>query len=158
MNSHPQFALSIRQPWAWLILNAGKLIENRTWPTYIRGRVFIHAGKTMTKREYCETLDFAAPMLVERRIQLPDFDALERGGILGSVEIVTVIEGETLSDRHYVNPDELRNGVGSEALDWIRSPWYAGPFGFCLRDPLAVPFRPCNGALGFFKPVFKEAA
>lgn len=24
-------ALSIRQPWAWLIINAGKDIENRDW-------------------------------------------------------------------------------------------------------------------------------
>lgn len=30
-------AISIRQPWAWLILNAGKDIENRDWPTNFRG-------------------------------------------------------------------------------------------------------------------------
>lgn len=29
----PEFALSIRQPWAWAIVYAGKDIENRTWPT-----------------------------------------------------------------------------------------------------------------------------
>ncbi|MEI3544750.1 MAG: ASCH domain-containing protein [Alphaproteobacteria bacterium] len=37
--------LSIRQPWAWLIVNGYKDIENRTWPTHFRGKVLIHAGK-----------------------------------------------------------------------------------------------------------------
>lgn len=48
------FALSIRQPWAWLILHAGKDIENRTWQTYQRGWFAIHASKGMTRREYYE--------------------------------------------------------------------------------------------------------
>jgi hypothetical protein len=45
-------ALSIRQPWAWLILHAGKDIENRDWPTRFRGRFLIHAAKGMTRDEY----------------------------------------------------------------------------------------------------------
>ena len=32
-------ALSIRQPWAWAIINAGKDIENRQWPTKFRGSI-----------------------------------------------------------------------------------------------------------------------
>lgn len=39
-------ALSLRQPWAWAILCAGKDIENRTWSTNYRGRIRIHAAKT----------------------------------------------------------------------------------------------------------------
>lgn len=39
-------ALSIRQPWAWAILYAGKSIENRGWSTSYRGRIRIHAAKT----------------------------------------------------------------------------------------------------------------
>ncbi len=38
-------ALSIMQPWAWLIVNGHKDIENRNWPTRFRGPVYIHAGK-----------------------------------------------------------------------------------------------------------------
>ena len=30
-------ALSIHQPWAWAILNAGKTVENRTWSTNYQG-------------------------------------------------------------------------------------------------------------------------
>lgn len=37
--------LSVRQPWAWLICAGYKNIENRTWKTDYRGKLFIHAGK-----------------------------------------------------------------------------------------------------------------
>ena len=52
-------ALSIRQPWASLILNAGKDIENRCWPTKVRGRILIHAAKGCTRDELEDALDFA---------------------------------------------------------------------------------------------------
>jgi hypothetical protein len=38
-------ALSIRRPWAELIINGDKDIENRTWSTTYRGLVYVHAGK-----------------------------------------------------------------------------------------------------------------
>jgi hypothetical protein len=41
-------AITVRQPWAWAIINAGKDIENRTWNTNFRGRVAIRAGMGMT--------------------------------------------------------------------------------------------------------------
>lgn len=37
-------ALTVRQPWAWAIVHAGKRIENRTRQTHFRGRFYIHAG------------------------------------------------------------------------------------------------------------------
>ena len=37
--------LSVRQPWAWLIVYGGKDIENRSWRTPYRGPLLIHAGK-----------------------------------------------------------------------------------------------------------------
>ena len=37
-------ALSIRQPWAWLVVHGYKDVENRSWSTGFRGRVLIHAG------------------------------------------------------------------------------------------------------------------
>lgn len=36
-------AISVRQPWAWLIIHGGKTIENRTQPWAYRGPVAIHA-------------------------------------------------------------------------------------------------------------------
>jgi hypothetical protein len=116
-------ALSIRQPWAHMILHHGKDIENRTWPTQVRGRVLIHASKGMTKDEYLMAIR-SFPTL-EIMMSIPDQHDLQRGGIVGSVEIVDCV---TDSD----------------------SPWFCGPFGFVLRNPIILPFRPFRGQLGFF--------
>lgn len=39
-------ALTVCQPYADQIAKGEKVIENRTWPTTVRGRVAIHAGKS----------------------------------------------------------------------------------------------------------------
>jgi len=117
-------ALSIRQPWAWLILHAGKDVENRTWATHFRCRVLIHASKGMTRQEYDEACWFMGELDIDYSA-MPLFGELERGGIVGEVEIVDCV---TESD----------------------SPWFAGPHGFVLRNAKSLPFQPCKGALGFF--------
>lgn len=43
--SDAELALSIRQPWAELILRNRKTIELRTWSTEYRGHLWVHAGK-----------------------------------------------------------------------------------------------------------------
>lgn len=121
-------ALSIRQPWAWMILHAGKDIENRTWPTQVRGRVLVHASKGMTRAEYDEARLFA---MVRAKVDLqalrfPRFEEVQRGGTLGTVEIVGCVENSP-------------------------SLWFQGPFGFVLRDPRLEQFRPMGGQLGFFE-------
>jgi hypothetical protein len=42
-------ALSIKQPWASLIAHGIKDIENRTWKTNFRGRIYIHASGLYAK-------------------------------------------------------------------------------------------------------------
>ena len=37
-------AISIKQPWASLIAHGIKNIENRTWKTHFRGKIYIHAS------------------------------------------------------------------------------------------------------------------
>lgn len=59
-------ALSIRQPWAWAILTAGKDVENRSWPhrPHHQGPLLIHAGKarpTRAMRELVGSLAGAMP-------------------------------------------------------------------------------------------------
>ena len=44
--THPAVkALTIRQPWAWAVVHAGKDVENRRWQTSYRGPLLIHAAK-----------------------------------------------------------------------------------------------------------------
>jgi len=117
----PQKAISIRQPWAWAIVNAGKDIENRTWSTKYRGPVCIHAGvhKNMDDHlgaaMFMQGMDIVAPLFIHMR----------RGGIIGVADIV-------------------------DCVDASESPWFFGPYGFVLRNVRPVAFIHVNGALGFF--------
>lgn len=77
-------ALSIKQPWAWLIVNGYKDIENRGWPTRLRGRVLIHAGKVID-REGIKWVQVYHP-----EIKLPQ--TFNLGGIVGEAEIVDCVE------------------------------------------------------------------
>ncbi len=47
-----EVCLSVRQPWAWLIANGWKNVENRTKRTCFRGRFLVHASKSMTTGDY----------------------------------------------------------------------------------------------------------
>lgn len=44
-------ALTVKNPWAWSIINAGKDVENRSKPTNYRGQLYIHAAKTLADDE-----------------------------------------------------------------------------------------------------------
>src|SRR2546427_482948 len=53
MASHarmPEYALSIRQPWAALVVLGLKTIEIRRWTTPLRGPIYIHAVKIADER------------------------------------------------------------------------------------------------------------
>ena len=45
-----QYALSLKQPWAALLVHGLKTIEVRRWPTARRGCVLIHAARVPDKR------------------------------------------------------------------------------------------------------------
>lgn len=120
-------ALSIRQPWAWLIVNGHKKFENRDWSQHnpgkrYRGPVLIHASQGMTRDEYAAGTAIAE----DYGIDLPPMKELERGGIVGKAEVVAW---------HDSKPD-MPFAFGS---------------GLELRNATALPFHPCKGMLGFFK-------
>lgn len=72
-------ALSVQQPWAWLIIHGGKDIENRTWTTPHRGTLYIHAGKKVDKESYAD--------LVAAGVVLPPVEDLKLGGLIGKVNL-----------------------------------------------------------------------
>jgi hypothetical protein len=75
-------ALTIRQPWASLIIEGHKDIENRSRPTRHRGLLVIHAGLATEEDALHQ---------YRRLLQRPD--DLPHGAILGTVEVVDCIEG-----------------------------------------------------------------
>lgn len=72
--------LSIRQPWASLIVEGFKDIENRTWMPKFRGVFQVHAAKLK---------DFKA-MKTYQHLFPPDY-VFNYGGVIGEVELVDVV-------------------------------------------------------------------
>ena len=122
MGDLPKMAISIRQPWAWAIIHAGKGIENRDWSTRFRGPVCIHAAKGCTWEEWDDALYF---MMGHQDVHPPLKHQIQRGGIIGTAEIVDCVEQ-------------------SDSL------WFFGRYGFVMKNPQPVEFIPVRGALGFF--------
>lgn len=120
-------ALSIRQPWAWLIVHGFKPVENRDWPTRYRGPFLVHASKGMTREDYEDARDLAQV----QGITIPAPHELERGGIVG----VATLSG---------------------CVTHSPSRWFFGKFGFELADAKPLPFLPLKGRLGFFDVDYPE--
>ena len=72
-------ALTIKQPWATLIIQGDKRFEFRSWQTKYRGDFLIHAGKGIDK----EAMKRLAKYLPEE---------LPYGKILGKVKLVDCIK------------------------------------------------------------------
>jgi len=133
-------ALSIRQPWAWLIIHGHKKIENRSWNTKHRGKFYIHASKGMTKREYEEVKEFCANGLPDlQKVTLPSYELLERGGIIGKANLINTVH---VSESRLLCEED--------------KPWFFGEYGFVLDSAQPLPFMPMKGKLGFFNADFQE--
>ena len=114
--------LVVRQPWAWLIVNGHKDIENRSWSTKHRGPLLIQHS---TRKPSRGDLEDARRRLAGTRVNLPDtFDC---GGIVGIVEI-----------ERFVTKSSSR--------------WFVGPIGWVLANPRRTRFIPLKGRLGLFDP------
>lgn len=78
-------ALSIQQPWAWLIIHGYQDIENRTWRTKFRGEFLIHASQRMDWDAFQQVFEIVPD------IDMPCAAALPRGGIVGKATLVDVV-------------------------------------------------------------------
>jgi len=117
-------ALSVRQPWAWLLAAGIKDIENRNWPTRFRGSFYIHAAKTpdgVTLEQIA-----AHPHYVQA---LKGLDVskvkLHYGGIIGRADLVACVHHSP-------------------------SVWFEGPNGFLICNAKLLDFMPYRGMQGFF--------
>jgi hypothetical protein len=116
-----------------MILHGGKDVENRDWPTKVRGRVLIHAAKTMTADEWYDAWHFSHGTCARAKANLAGLtrENIQRGGIVGSVEIYACVTE-------------------------FRSHWFMGKYGFLLSNPRPLPFAPWRGMPGFFDVPVEE--
>lgn len=83
-------ALTIKQPWAGLIIAGIKDVENRTWKTAYRGRVLIHTSKTPCSRGELEAYPLPA---LAKNVEVSRYapGLFTNGAIIGSVDIVDCV-------------------------------------------------------------------
>lgn len=78
--------ISLRQPWATLVVVNRKRIETRSWATTYRGPLLIHAGKKFMEGVEPSFQDpFFSDLVAIYGIRLPGFPF---GAIIGKVEMV----------------------------------------------------------------------
>jgi hypothetical protein len=121
--------LSVKNPWAYLIIYRGKDIENRTWETKYRGPLLIHASKTSDLYAYyclrAKIDRFSSVFMDTEEIEkIHSFD----GCILGSVDLCGCV-------RHSESKWAEKEGF-----------WY-----WILQNPKPCKPVPIKGSLGLWE-------
>lgn len=114
--------LSLKQPFAELILQGKKKIELRKWNTKFRGEFFIHASKAVHSES----------------MKKFGFNGLPTGGIVGKVNLIEVKDYSQTKD---FDKDKDRHLATEE--------W--GKYGFILEGAERTEFIPCKGFLNFWE-------
>ncbi len=116
-------SLSLKQPYAELILQGKKKIELRKWNTKFRGEFLIHASKNPD----------------ETAMKKFDFSNLPLGYIIGKAELVDVIDYSKNKNRF----------IEDKNLHLADESW--GSFGFVLKNPEKIKPIKFRGSLGFWE-------
>jgi hypothetical protein len=77
-------ALTIKQPWAYLVVTGAKPIENRTWRTSWRGPLLIHASKVIDEDGFADAEALLGRAIPRHRLAL--------GAAIGVVTLVDVLQ------------------------------------------------------------------
>ncbi len=115
-------ALSLKQPWAELILQGKKKIELRKWNTNFRGKFLIHASKIPDKKN----------------MKKFGFKELLCGFIVGKATLVEV-------KKYKNNKDMMKDKKFHLATSDF------GRYGFILRDIKRIKPIPAKGQLNFWQ-------
>ena len=141
-------AITIKQPWASLIVHGIKDIENRSWRTNFRGRVLIHASGSHGRKFSVDLTDAQTKAAFATIAKETMFGNMPFGAIIGSVDIVDCVinhpsiwaektENYTIG----MNPKKHENITGKKVVyNWV----LANPVLF--KKPI-----PAKGKLSFWE-------
>jgi len=126
-------ALTIWQPWAWLIANGHKLVENREWPPppgVLGQTIAIHAG--LKRIPIGDWYSIQGALEIDRGIILPPRESVPFGAIVATARLAAIIRnaGELSDDQRY---------------------WFNGPVGWVLENVRAIEPIPVKGAQGLWR-------
>lgn len=137
-------AFTIKQPWASLIIEGIKDIENRTWKTNFRGRVLIHASAKQCEIKGLLSVPQQEYVMIKIPDKMPLQNIITNGAIIGSVEIVDCVINHTSIWAEKTEPKYLTTEKGREmqikpTYNWV------------LANPIKFPEPiPCKGKLSFW--------
>lgn len=120
-------ALSIKQPWAELILCGKKKIEIRSWNTKFRGYFLIHASKN--------------PDREAMKLYKSDLEDIMLGYIIGYAKLVDVVTYNATDE--FLNDKNKHLSLSAEENYPI--------YGFILEDAHRIKPIKYKGKLGFFE-------
>jgi hypothetical protein len=115
-------ALSLKQPFAELVVSGKKTVELRKWNTKFRGDFLIHASKNPDKKA----------------MKKFGFDELPLGFIIGKSKLIDV--------KKYLSKEECAQDKDKHLADFS---W--GSFGFVLENPKRIKPIPAKGKLNFWE-------
>jgi hypothetical protein len=107
--------LTVKPSWSHAIIHLGKDVENRSWSTLHRGTIAIHAGLGADESVHLEGA--------------PPFTLIDRGVIVGVVDLVNVVLDSTsrwaepdqfhwlLANPRPITPIPYQGGLGLRHLD-----------------------------------------
>lgn len=95
--------ITIKQPWASLIVNNYKKFEFRTWKTKYRGKILIHAGMGTDKKYLDKFTEYNLDYI--------------NGAIIGEAKIVDciLVDEKFSNDLISINNKVYKNNVGAYA-------------------------------------------
>lgn len=138
--------ITVKQPWASLIVDGAKDVENRSWPTKYRGRILIHAS---IKPDY-DIINTANPSIYNA-IKIKDYlfkDDIDAycavGAIIGSVEIVDCV----------INHPSIwaeKTLISAPKINWLENKELSPVYNWVLVNPIKFPEPiPAKGKLSFW--------
>lgn len=132
-------ALTIKQPWAYLIASGIKDIENRTWPTKYRGKIFIHAGAS-SAGILPWILSTQQSNFITCNVEKMPPKEMVFSAIIGEVDIVDCVT------HHPSIWAEVNIGGGKPICNWV------------LSNPILYPEPILNikGKLSFWEPTKEQ--
>jgi len=114
--------LSLKQPFAELVVSGRKSIELRNWNTKFRGKFLVHASKISDSKS----------------IKTFNFDKLPVGVIVGEVELISVKKYEDNEEHKKDSDKHLAN------FSW-------GKYGFILKNAKRIKPIEVKGNLNFWE-------
>ena len=119
--------ITLKQPWATLVITGRKKYEFRSWNTNYRGKILIHAGKTVDKEAMKRLKDFHLDFPTSR--------------ILGEVELIDCIKLDSDIHKKIIEEDPVIYGHRENR----------GGFAWVLENPREIhDERIVTGKLGIW--------